>query len=130
MAGAVANLTPWKPGQSGNPEGHSKARRARRSLRDALGDILDAALPDEIAVKLAEEIGTAAPEKIADAVALRLSLFALAGKPEVSLAAIGQIRQLEGHDAPTLLPGAEVPEIPDSEAHQEAIKDALREALG
>jgi hypothetical protein len=27
-----ANLKPWRPGQSGNPAGHSKARRASKAL--------------------------------------------------------------------------------------------------
>ncbi len=41
--GAIENLTPWKPGQSGNPSGRAKGRRYPGDyLRSMLGDNLAA----------------------------------------------------------------------------------------
>lgn len=34
----IENLTPWKPGQSGNPKGHSKARRVTDALLKQLNN--------------------------------------------------------------------------------------------
>ena len=52
QGGALGNLIPWKPGESGNPRGHSEKRRAQKRLRQAL----DAMLENEIPLEMLEQI--------------------------------------------------------------------------
>lgn len=55
------NLQPWKPGQSGNPEGSSKRARARTvarrigGLAPALRELLDEQAPESLLATLTEE---------------------------------------------------------------------------
>jgi len=48
MSGNIANLTPWKPGQSGNPEG----RRRKRPLTEAYDELLRMVMPDAMRKQL------------------------------------------------------------------------------
>ena len=48
MAG-VDNLTPWRPGQSGNPEGTTRARRQKALLKDFIAEGMGAEIPEDLA---------------------------------------------------------------------------------
>jgi len=74
-----ANLIPWKPGQSGNPEGHSKARRKAKRLREALDLILEQEIPPELLLEISERVRGSLPTGVtfAEAIALRVSLLAV-----------------------------------------------------
>lgn len=51
--GHVENLTPWKPGQPGNPKGSSRKARAKAYLRDVLPE----GLAEELTAEERESLG-------------------------------------------------------------------------
>jgi hypothetical protein len=76
MAGDPTWLVPyqWKPGQTGNPSGHSKQRRAARRLREALDTVLGEQVPEWLLSRLPPELLEDLPPGIsfAELLALRL----------------------------------------------------------
>ncbi len=81
-------LTPWKPGESGNPNGGSKKATARRTLRDFLRDEMN----DELTPEEAEALNLAAGEYLAGQAAAKvIRKNALLGAPRQSEKALDQI---------------------------------------
>lgn len=121
------HLIRWPKGTSGNPRGGSRKATIRRTLREATADLLCAELPDAIQEQLASELKGLSPRQAADAIALRLIYWAITSKPDVALAAIQQMRQLE-------LPEREqsedlqAPELPEDPNRLKEVAEALREA--
>lgn len=130
VAGRVENLTPWQPGQTGNPEGHSRARRARKALRDATARVLEADLPDELVERIAQNLQGLDSQQVADLIATRLALAALDPSETRWMDAVSQLRQIEG-GVPEPQQAEEpraAPEIPDSTERMEQVREALIEA--
>ena len=120
MAGAVQNLTPWKKGQSGNPNGHSKGRRRAKRLREALDTMLAEEVPPEILAQVDPGMLETLPENMtfAELVALRVALLAsTAKKPEHILAASNMI--LGFQQKPDQVPPHERPKPPTLPATEE-----------
>ena len=99
----------------------------RRTLREATADLLSAELPEAIVEQLARELKGLAPKQAADAIALRLVYWALTSKPDIALAAIQQMRQLELPDH-VGGPEREAPVIPDDAERRRKVAEALAEA--
>jgi len=63
-------IQPWKPGQSGNPEGTSRTRRAKALLKDFIAEGMDAEIPEDLAERVTESLLRANPkasrEKVAE----------------------------------------------------------------
>lgn len=53
MAG-IDNLTPWKKGQSGNPNGTTKVARAKALLKEFVAEGMAADIPDDLAERMAD----------------------------------------------------------------------------
>ena len=51
MAG-VDNLTPWKPGQSGNPQGSTRARRTKALLKEFIAEGMDSEIPEDLTERI------------------------------------------------------------------------------
>jgi Family of unknown function (DUF5681) len=91
-----SNLTPWKPGQPGNPRGGSKKQRAKKLLREAVADALQTEVPEEIREKLKAALGAdLVGSTMVEVIASRLAVLALGGHQSLALAAIHEIGALE-----------------------------------
>lgn len=91
-AGKPENLTPWKPGQSGNPAGSSRKARERAYLRDALAEVNAEILSEDEMQRL--QLRADGLRRI-DAIARRLSDLALFGDVPELLNAISRIQASE-----------------------------------
>ena len=73
----IANSIPtrWKPGQSGNPSGHSKGRRQAKRLRRAVDAVLEQEIPDEWLEQLDDRVLAVLPPDttFAEVIAVRLA---------------------------------------------------------
>jgi len=125
MANAEGNLIKWQPGQSGNPAGHSKARRSAKRLREALDVLLEQELPTDLLESIPEALRQSLPDgfTFAEMIALRLTLIASSGTRYVDvLQAAGLI--LNAQDKPDkLAPAAklEAPRLPTTEERRQAV---------
>jgi hypothetical protein len=123
------NLIPWKPGQSGNPDGHSRKRRAQKRLRQALDAMLEQEIPPEMLEQIDERVRAALPDGItfAEIIALRVTWTAATAREP------GQILQ-----AASLILGAqakpdqfsqpfkpEPPRLAPSDERRQAVADQL-----
>lgn len=95
-------LTPWQPGQSGNPEGRKKGRH---SLLTMLEHVLDSTIPVPVTMEVdGEQQETHVIISRREAMLLRYVNIALKGDDPVALHAIqGIITNLEGR-APVRTP--------------------------
>jgi hypothetical protein len=95
----LGNLTPWKPGQPGNPNGGSRKTRTRILLRELFAQKLGETLPPAVQEKLANlsDGDRAYAEKqlaaltYGDLIATRILLTAAIGSNSDSAKAIDQI---------------------------------------
>lgn len=91
-------MPPWKPGQTGNPAGHSKGRRTATKLRAALDIIVESAVPDELLRDLPSDVLQSLPDGItfAELIALRVVIVgARAPKLDQILSAANMILQAQ-----------------------------------
>ena len=72
--GGTSNLKPWKPGQSGNPAGHSAARRMKALLKDFVAEGMDSEMPEDLAERITESLVRANPKADRE----KLAVFAAA----------------------------------------------------
>ena len=61
MAG-VDNLTPWKPGQSGNPEGTTRGRRLKALLKEFIAEGMGSDMPEDLTERLTESLLRSNPQ--------------------------------------------------------------------
>lgn len=123
------NLVKWKPGQSGNPAGHSKGRRRAKRLREALDTILEQDVPEEYLERIDERTRASLPDGVtfSEIIALRLALIAATGsRPGDILAASSLIlgAQAKPDDqAPPKKIGP--PRLPSTEERRRAVASQL-----
>ena len=61
--GGVDNLTPWKPGRSGNPEGSTRARRLKALLKEFIAEGMGSTIPENLAELVTESLMRGKPEE-------------------------------------------------------------------
>lgn len=129
VAGAVGNLVPWKPGQSGNPAGHSKARRQAKRLRQALDVMLEQEIPPGMLDGMPDEITESLPPDVtfAELIALRITWVAAISKtPSEILAAANMILSAQAKpDAFVEPPKTEPPRLPSTEERRQSVAEQL-----
>jgi hypothetical protein len=123
-------VAPWKPGQSGNPNGFSKKSRLRATLKAATLEGLASKLPPSILDRLPEELRGLDLEDTAQLIATRLLLSALDPNDRHWRDSVSLIASLErGEKIEVEETKPDLVEIPDSTEHEEAVRAALKEAL-
>jgi hypothetical protein len=127
--GGSDNLIPWKPGQTGNPNGSSNMRRKAKRLREALDLILRDPVPSPLLADLQAEVTDALPEGVtfAELIALRAVIFAARATRPAEL--MGAVALLLGAQAkPDELKAVEKvgpPILPSTEERRAAIAEQL-----
>lgn len=136
MAGKDSLRPPWKPGESGNPDGSSRKQREKPLLRAAMNVLLGeplSALERRRWAALSEGGRREAARQLKDidharAAALRLADMLLFGTPEISLKAFGVAAGLE----PKLVEvsgGLEMPSTSHNYVPSEDEQQALRNEI-
>ena len=120
---------PWKPGESGNPNGSSAKAGRRRELREALDAILGSVPPAALLDLIPEDVRALLPVRVtfAGVIALRVALIAAtAKKPETILAAGRLILDAQSKSDSRGTPAkAEPPILPSTEERRLAIARQL-----
>ena len=95
-------VAPWKPGESGNPDGGRKGKRRPATLRRAVGKVLARQIPHAVLVEVNEALpegfviaDDADFETLADLIAARVVIAALTGPVDEMLACVSLIKGLE-----------------------------------
>lgn len=130
------NLTPWKPGQPGNPKGGSRKVRTRMLLRELFAEKLGEALPPAVQEKLAQLSDgdrEHAEQQIAaltygDLIASRVALTAATGEPQASAKAIDQILSGEPKQIQVALPDGSTIHIETEPDRLDEVAEILGEA--
>lgn len=121
--------TRWQPGESGNPAGHSKARRQAKRLRRAVDAVLEQNIPDEWLEQIDERVLAVLPpdSTFAEVVAVRLALIATHGRESGDV--LSAVRTLlvatEKADFSAAAPVSPEPVMPSTEARRQAIARQL-----
>ena len=129
MSNGRDNLTPWKPGQTGNPDGHSRKRRQAKKLREALDIVLESSVPDELLDTIPDDVRAILPENMtfAEIIALRVAIVAArASNPAEILSAANLIMGAQSKPDYGIPPQAiEPPKLESTEERRQAIADQL-----
>jgi hypothetical protein len=130
------NLTPWKPGQSGNPDGSSRKQRTRVLLRELFAEKLGESLPPAVQEKLAllsdgkREEAEAQIKALTygDLIAARVALTAAIGDSLQSAKAIDQILGGEPKQIQVKLPEGTSIQIETEPERLDEVAEILDEA--
>lgn len=129
MAGAVGNLVPWKPGQSGNPKGYSEGRRKAKRLREALDALLEEGIPPELLDQLDSKTLELLPEGITFAELLALRAVMIGGFSRDHGDVLAAVRSIfaatEKPDPIGKPPTREAPVLPTTEERRSAVLEQL-----
>ena len=133
MTGAekrIANLVPWKPGQSGNPRGHSEARRRAKRLREAMDSILEQEIPREWIENLDERVRAVLPAddlSWSELIALRVTIIAATARdPQDILRAASMILGAQAKPDEQLPPvKPQPPQLPATDERRREVAQQL-----
>jgi hypothetical protein len=129
MANEANLIAPWKPGETGNPKGHSAGRRKAKKLREALDIILEGDVPDVLLQELPAELLEAIPDDVtfAEIIAMRVAIVgARAQKTDQILSAANLI--LGAQTKPDLFSkpvDRTPPVLPSTEERRQSIAEQL-----
>ncbi len=129
----MSGLTQWKPGESGNPAGYSKRRRAQKTLRDALRKAIEQEIPAEMLDAIKTALGDAGEivlgDTIAELLASRLVSLAFDSDRKLSLSALTAIASIEPTITEHHFALDELPTLDASPKHLDDVKRVLGDAL-